>query len=140
MISLCTHLFLVTRAAWERFEFLIKRVGDSRFFPFPSRIFNYALLPMGLLIFGFNVKLWTIVLFVNRTQICVPQFTTIIIFTTRSELASLAPSLRLRICTYAHAHIQSSPQATPPIVIEGCGLRDQRVYVAATCILLRSIS
>ena len=33
---------------------------------------------------------------------------------------------RLRTRTYAHAHIHSSPQATPPIVIEGCGLRDQR--------------
>ena len=27
---------------------------------------------------------------------------------------------------YAHAHIHCSPQATPPIDIEGCGLRDQR--------------
>ena len=26
----------------------------------------------------------------------------------------------------AHAHIHSSPQATPPIDIEGCGLRNQR--------------
>ena len=33
-----------TRAAWERFEFLMKRVGDSRSFHFPSRVFNYALL------------------------------------------------------------------------------------------------
>ena len=33
---------------------------------------------------------------------------------------------RLRTRTYAHAHIHSSPQATPPIDIEGCGLRDQR--------------
>ena len=33
---------------------------------------------------------------------------------------------RLRTRTYAHAHIHSSPQATPPIAIEGCGLRDQR--------------
>ena len=38
------YLFLVTRAAWERFEFLIKRVGDSRSFPFLSSVFNYALL------------------------------------------------------------------------------------------------
>ena len=30
---------------------------------------------------------------------------------------------RLRTCTYAH---HSSHQATPPIDIEGCGLRDQR--------------
>ena len=43
-MSLRTHLFLVTRAAWERFQFLIKRVGDSRSFPFPSRVYNYALL------------------------------------------------------------------------------------------------
>ena len=43
-MSLCTRLFLVTHAVWERFEFLIKRVGDSRSFPFPSRVFNYALL------------------------------------------------------------------------------------------------
>ena len=35
---------LVTRAAWERSEFLIQRVGDSRSFPFLSSIFNYALL------------------------------------------------------------------------------------------------
>ena len=42
--NLRTHLFLVTRAAWERFKFLIKRVGDSRSFPLPSRVFNYALL------------------------------------------------------------------------------------------------
>ena len=33
---------------------------------------------------------------------------------------------RLRTLTYAHAHIHCSPQATPPIDIEGCGLRDQR--------------
>ena len=52
---------------------------------------------------------------------------------TRSELASLAPSfrghnfnLRLRTRSYAHAHMHSSPQAKPPINIEGCGLRDQR--------------
>ena len=32
----------------------------------------------------------------------------------------------MRTRTYAHAHIHSSPQATPPIDIEGCGLRDQR--------------
>ena len=32
----------------------------------------------------------------------------------------------LRTRTYAHAHIHSRPQATPPIDIEGCGLRDQR--------------
>ena len=38
------YLFLVTRAAWERFEFLIKRVGDSHSFPFLSSVFNYALL------------------------------------------------------------------------------------------------
>ena len=44
IMSLCTHLFLVTRAAWERFEFLIKRVGDLR--SFPSRVFNYALLTL----------------------------------------------------------------------------------------------
>ena len=37
-------LFLVTRAAWERFEFLIKRVGESRSSPFLSSVFNYALL------------------------------------------------------------------------------------------------
>ena len=34
-------------------------------------------------------------------------------------------NLRLRTRTYAHAHIHSSPQSTPPIDIEGCGLRDQ---------------
>ena len=58
---------------------------------------------------------------------------------TSSELASLAPSFRghcskhtsnnlqrLRTLTYVHAHIHSSLQATPPIVIEGCGLQDQR--------------
>ena len=62
---------------------------------------------------------------------------------TRRELASLAPSFRghnfvqeskhtsnnlqrLRTRTYAHAHMHSSHQATPPIDIEGCGLRDQR--------------
>ena len=33
---------------------------------------------------------------------------------------------RLRTRTYAHAHIHFSHQTTPPIVIEGCGLRDQR--------------
>ena len=33
---------------------------------------------------------------------------------------------RLRTRKYAHAHMHSSPQATPPIDIEGCGLRDQR--------------
>ena len=65
-----------------------------------------------------------------------------ILYITRRELASLAPSFRvnnfvqntctsnnlqrLRTCTYAHAHIHSSRQATPPIDIEGCGLRDQR--------------
>ena len=43
MISLCTHLFLVTRAAWERFEFLIKRVGDSRSFPFAFLIMRSCL-------------------------------------------------------------------------------------------------
>ena len=75
---------------------------------------------------------------------------TIIIIITRSELASLAPSFRghnfvqntratTYDCTrtYAHAHIHSSHQATPPIDIEGCGLRETNV--AATCILLRSI-
>ena len=35
-------------------------------------------------------------------------------------------NLRLRTRTYAHAHIHASHQATPPIDIEGCGLRDQR--------------
>ena len=41
----------------------------------------------------------------------------------------------MRTLTYAHAHMHSSLQATPPIDIEGCSLRDQRY--AATCILLR---
>ena len=38
------NVFLVTRAAWERSEFLIKRVGDSRSFPFLLSVVNYALL------------------------------------------------------------------------------------------------
>ena len=35
-------------------------------------------------------------------------------------------AIRFRTRTYAHAPIHYSPQATPPIDIEGCGLRDQR--------------
>ena len=31
-----------------------------------------------------------------------------------------------QLTMYAHAHFHFSPQATPPIDIEGCGLRDQR--------------
>ena len=60
------------------------------------------------------------------------------IITTRSELASLALSFRghnfARATTYDCAHVRtrmrihSSPQATPPIDIEGCGLRDQRCW------------
>ena len=77
---------------------------------------------------------------VSLVYMCLNTPTIIVIIFTRSELASLAPSFRghntraiiyndsahvctrMRICfIYIYSH-----QATPPIDIEGCGLRDQR--------------
>ena len=55
------NVFLVTRAAWERLEFLIKHVDDSRSSPFLSSILNLcasgtAKLCNGASSFGYGVE------------------------------------------------------------------------------------